>query len=309
MGDAVVALVCGAGFGVGLLLVVLGLRGVWRSPGELLPGGWSPPDRLRLRAGLAVGAAVALFALTGWPAAALFAAIAGFAAPTLVGAERRRREEVARIEAIAAWAEQLRDTIGASAGLQEAIAVTARVAPVEIRPAVQELAAGLRRAPLADQLRAFAHRIDDPTADQIVVALIMASERRGRHLGRLLGEVAAAGRDDVTMRVRTETSRAQVYSDAKVVSGIVVGMFAFLLLFNRTYLEAFDRLDGQLVLAAIGSLWIAALWGIARLSVIRRPPRILAPAATGDAGRGAGSGGARPPSPGRPVGVTRWGVG
>lgn len=275
MAELFVALLAGLGFGVGVLLVVLGLWGSVRSDYERSQRVVPRVDRWQLRSGLAaIGAVFALLA-TGWPVAIVLGAVGGFVSPTLIGAKRRRQTEIDKIEAIAAWAEQLRDTIGAAAGLQEAISVTAKVAPREIRPAVQELAAGMRRNRLSDQLRLFARRLDDPTADQIVVALILASERRGQNLSHLLSDVAEAGRDDVTMRIRTETSRAQIYNDAKVVTGIVLGMFAFMLAFNRDYLAAFDRIGGQLVLAVVGTLWAVALYGIAQLSVVRRPPRLL----------------------------------
>ncbi len=275
MADLLVAMVAGLGFGVGVLLVVLGIVGTVRSSYEQPLRTVPRIDRLQLRLGLAAVGVVLAFALTGWPVASVLAAAGGFVAPTLIGAKRRRQAEIDKIEAVATWAEQLRDTIGAAAGLQEAIAVTARVAPREIRPAVQELAAGMRRNRLADQLRLFANRLEDPAADQVVVALILASEKRGQHLTRLLSDVADAGRDDVTMRIRTETSRAQIYNDAKVVTGIVLGMFLFMLAFNRDYLAPFDRIGGQLVLGVVGVLWAVALYGIAELSVVRRPPRLL----------------------------------
>ncbi|MCP3992422.1 MAG: type II secretion protein F [Actinomycetia bacterium] len=276
MSQILVVMLAGTGFGLGLLLIILGLRGIEVPDATPRHGERFGLDRLRLRLTLAAFGAVILWALSGWPVGALLAASGGFIAPTLVGAKARRQASIAKIEAIAGWAEQLRDTIGASAGLQEAIVVTARVAPPEIRPAVQDLAAGLRRNNLSTELRDFAEKIDDPSADQIVVALILASERRGQNLTQLLSEVAASSRDDASMRIRTETSRAQTYSDAKVVSGIVVGMFLFMLLFNRAYLAPFDRVTGQLVLAVVGTLWAFALYGIAQLSVVRRPPRLLA---------------------------------
>lgn len=269
-------LLAGSGMGVGLMLVVLGLRGVERSRAEHRSRArLSDIDRLGLRFALAAAGVLAIWLLAGWPVGMILAAVAGFVSPTLAGAKRRRQVAIEKIEAIAGWAEQLRDTIGAAAGLQEAIAVTSRVAPTRIRPAVRDLAGGMRRNNLSVELRRLAEAVDDPAADQIVVALILASERRGQNLTRLLSDVAAAAREDATMRIRTETSRAQTYSDAKVVSGIVVGMFAFMLLFNRGYLAAFDRLAGQLVLAVVGTLWAFALYGIAQLSVVRRPPRLL----------------------------------
>lgn len=285
-----VVLMAGTGLGLGLLLVLLGLWGVPTPDPVLTPDSAITPDpvdpaqtwwrrlgfdRLPLRFGLAAGGALALLVLTRWPVGVLLAAVAGFLAPTLAGAARRRREEIERIEAVATWAEQLRDTIGAAAGLQEAIAVTSRVAPVEIRPLVRELAIGMRRNDLVSELRRFAAAMDDATADQVVVALILASERRGRHLTELLSDVATSAREEATMRIRTETSRAQTYADAKVVSGVVVGMFTFMLLFNRGYLDAYDEAWGQFVLAIVGCLWAAALYGIAQLSTVRRPPRLL----------------------------------
>ena len=292
MSQIAATLLAGTGSGLGLLLIIVGWRGVEVWPDAEGASRGRPRaarfgfDRLRLRFGLATMGAVVLWLVSGWPVAMILAAVAGFVAPTLVGAKRRRQASIAKIEAIAGWAEQLRDTIGAAAGLQEAIAVTARVAPREIRPAVRDLAASMRRAPLAAELRRFAARVDDPAADQIVVALILASERRGQQLTRLLSDVAAAAREDATMRIRTETARAQTYSDAKVVSGIVVGMFAFMLVFNRGYLAPFDTWTGQVVLAVVGTLWAFALYGIAQLSIVRRPPRLLAEGEATETARG-----------------------
>jgi len=274
----------GTGTGTGLLLIIIGWRGVETQSrtGRLRAAGGRVAerhvDRLRLRLALAAGGGIGLWLLSGWPVGIIASATAGFVAPTLVGAKQRRQAAIAKIEAIAGWAEQLRDTIGASAGLQEAITVTARVAPPEIRPAVQDLAGGMRRNDLSSQLRRFADLVDDAAADQIVVALILASERRGQNLTLLLTDVAAAAREDATMRIRTETARAQTYSDAKVVSWIVIGMFSFMLMFNRRYLEPFDSLLGQTVLATVAVLWALALYGIAQLSIVRRPPRMLASA-------------------------------
>lgn len=276
MSRILVVALSGTGLGIGLMLIVLGLRGVSVGGAPSLGRSVRRPDRFGLRLALAVGGAGLLWLAAGWPVGMLLAAVGGFVAPTLVGAKRRREQAIEDIEAIAGWAEQLRDTIGAAAGLQEAIAVTARVAPLRVRPAVQDLATGMRRRPLSVELRRFAATLDDPAADQIAIALILASERRGQNLTRLLSDIAASAREDATMRIRTETSRAQTYSDAKVVSGIVVGMFGFMMVFNRGYLDAFDRLTGQLVLAVVGVLWATALYGIAQLSVVRRPPRLLA---------------------------------
>jgi hypothetical protein len=232
-------------------------------------------DKLRTRLILGLIAGLVMWWLTGWPVAIVMATLAGAMAPTVMGASRRRRAAVDRIEAIASWCEQMRDTIGSAAGLQEAIVVTSRVAPAPIRSAVQDLASGLRRNDLSEELRRFATAVDDPAADQVAVAFILASERRSNNLTELLDDVAAAARADAEMRVRTETARAQSYNEAKVVSAVVVLLFGMLLLFNRDYLEPFGTFIGQIVLAVVGAMWIFSLSAMSKLSEIRRLPRLL----------------------------------
>ncbi len=150
------------------------------------------------------------------------------------------------------------------------------MAPREIRVEVNDLALAMRRESLPVLLRRFANAVDDPAADQVAIALILASERRGQNLVGLLSDVADAARQEATMRMRTETSRAQTYSDARAVTYIVLGMFGLLLVMSRGYLDPFDTLTGQTVLAVVGALWIGAFYGLAQLSTVRRPPRILA---------------------------------
>jgi len=273
--------VCGSGVAGGLMLVVLGIRGIEPPIETASTGGPSVKDRLgeieqaRLRVVLASVGAIGMGLLAPWPVAIVLAAAGGFSLPTLLGSQKRRHAAVAKTEAVATWAEQLRDTIGSSAGLQESITVTARVAPKEIRTQVQSLSLGMRRTQLSTLLRRFAHDVDDPAADQVSVALIMASERRGQNLTGLLSDVAEAARQEATMRMRTETSRAQTYSDAKAVTGIVLGVFALLLVVNRSYLSPFDSLVGQFIMGLVGAMWVSAVYGLAKLSVVRRGPRIL----------------------------------
>ncbi|MFV1989587.1 MAG: type II secretion system F family protein [Acidimicrobiales bacterium] len=276
-----VALMAGLVFGVGLVLIALGLRGAEVNPAAddsvaSVLSRVRDIDQIRLRVTLAILFAFLMWILAAWPVAILLAAVGGAATPTIMGAGKRRDAAVAKTEAVATWAEQLRDTIGSSAGLQEAIVVTSRLAPAQIRAQVRELALGMRRSPLSVVLRRFAEAVDDPSADQVAVALILASERRGQNLTGLLSDVAEAAREEATMRMRTETSRAQSYSDAKAVTLIILGVFGLLLVLNTGYLGAFSSLAGQLVLAGVGAMWAFAIYGLAQLSKVRRPPRILA---------------------------------
>jgi Flp pilus assembly protein TadB len=202
--------------------------------------------------------------------------LGGVVTPTIAGAKSRRQAAIDKTEAIASWAEQLRDVIGSSAGLQEAISVTADVAPMAIRPDVQQIKYGMLFEDLATLLRRFADRLDDPAADQIVVSLVLATTRSAGNLTDLLDETAASARAEASMRMRAEVARAQSYADAKVATFVVLGMFGFLLVFNAEYLEPYGTFEGQLVLGVVGFLWAAAVQGLAALAKVRRPERVLA---------------------------------
>ena len=236
---------------------------------------WRWPQRSGVRLGGAAAAGLAVAAVTRWPVAALAAGAAGFIAPSLLAARGQHAEAVARIEAVAGWAEMLRDVLAAAGGLEQAVVVTAPLAPPAIRPAVVRLAGRLDREHLAPALRAFADDLDDPTGDLVVAALVLAAERSPRRLGELLGDLAATARAEVSMRLRVETSRARTRTSVWIISGFT-GMFsAGLVLFARPYLSAYDDPLGQAVLALVVACYGAAYAWLGRATRANRPQRML----------------------------------
>jgi tight adherence protein B len=271
VGDvSALAALCGAGFGLGLVLVICGWRGV-ELPRPTRRLERHRVERANLRVGLAVGAAVVVGAATGWPVGAVLAGLAGWGAPGLLGGARRHSVAVGRIEAIAGWAEMMRDTMAGSAGLEQAIVATAPLAPVPIRAEVATLAIRLEGERLAPALRAFADEVADPTCDLVVAALILAAEHQAQRLGELLGSLAAAARDQATMRLRVEAGRARTRTSVKVIVGATGAFVLGLALFNRGYLAPYDTAVGQLVLLLVGSVFaIAFVW----LSRMTRPASV-----------------------------------
>src|SRR4051794_27568805 len=118
----------GAGFALGLVLLVAGLRcrEVLSMPERL---GATRPEILGAQLAAAVVAGLVGFLATGWPVRAVGTACAAWWASKLLGGTRRRRESIARTEAIAAWTEMIRDTISGSTAIQQALESTAEVGP------------------------------------------------------------------------------------------------------------------------------------------------------------------------------------
>lgn len=269
----------GAVTGAGLVMLYAALTGFdmpeirRHKPGQLV--GPAKMENLAVRVALAVVAGLLIMLLTGWPIAALMAAGGGFMAPTLLGSGATRKAKIARVEAIASWAEMLRDTMAGAGGLEQSIIASAGIAPVPIRPHVVRLAARLERDRLGPALRAFADELDDPIADLVVAALVLAADKNPRKLGELLGTLAKSARAEVTMRLRIDAGRARIRTSVKViatVTGLVIGAMA---VFNRDYMEPYGTLTGQLVFAVAACIFAASFYWLIKGSQFRTQDRFL----------------------------------
>jgi Flp pilus assembly protein TadB len=273
---ALVAVALGAGIGLGVLLVVLGLRGRAVFVRRVDHRSRRPDvDRLLLLAALAVAAGIVAVALTHWLVAGLLAAAAIAAAPRLVGAGSRTREEIARVEAIASWTEQLRDTMAAAHGLEQAIGASGPVAPAPIAASVARLAGRLEFENLPAALRRFADDVDHPTCDFVVAGLITAAEKEARDLTPLLAQLAECARDEAQMRARVWVGRARTRTSVRVIVGCVVLFAVGLFALDRAYLEPYDDAGGQVVLFVIGGIVAASFVAMDRMGRIALPERFV----------------------------------
>lgn len=269
-----IALILGAGVGYGVLLVVSGLRdtdGVRPAPRHFA----IQSPHLQRRVGLALGAAAVGGLLTRWPVGVVGAGLLGAFLPDIIGGKAARERAIARNDAVATWAELLRDSLSGAHGLEEVIVVTAPIAPAPIRDEVLLLAARVGHDRLPVALRRFADDLADPTADLVVAALVVAAEGSTRELGDLLGTLAASARDEAAMRRRVDASRARARSTVQIVTGVTAVMITGFLLFDRGYLAPYDEPLGQLVLALVAGFFGVGLWWLGRMARIPAPERFL----------------------------------
>jgi tight adherence protein B len=271
------AALLGAACGLGVLLLVLGLRGTEEpSAQHHWPQILRRVDRLALRLAAGGVASVGVGALTRWPVAALMAAGFGAALPSMLSDGRRSPAAVtARVEAVAGWAEMLRDTIAGARGLEGAITATAPVAPLAIRADVEELAAALHGTPLMVALRDFAGRVDDPACDFVVLALGMAAQHEGRQVGELLGALAQWAREESAIRMRVAVRRAPQRTGARIVVGTTLILPLLLMAVDGSYLSVYGTALGQLVLLMVGTCFAGGFLWMARLMRDPVSPRLL----------------------------------
>jgi Flp pilus assembly protein TadB len=274
--NAAAAVSLGGLFGLGVVAAIAGFAGLVpprpSSSSRVLSGG----DRLLTRATLTVVATTVVYAWTAWLVAAMFAGAAAALAPGVLDRRRVRRQAMARTEAIAGWAEMVRDTLAAAAGIQEALVTTAPVAPPPIRADVSRLARRLQSDPFSDALRDFAARLDDPVGDLVVAALLVAGERQAGNLRDILTAAATSARATATMRLRVETGRARTWTSVRVTVGVFGIVAVGLVTLDRPYLQPFDNATGQLVLALVGGLLVTSLLLLSTLAGQRAPERVFA---------------------------------
>jgi len=120
-----------------------------------------------------------------------------------------------------------------------------------------------------DALWQFADELEDPCADRVVCALQLAVTSRAQRMGDLLAALADSTRDEVALRLRIETSRASIRSGVRTVLMFSVAFAGGLTILAHAYLSPFDSGQGQLVLAAVGTLYGL---GLTLMVALARPP-------------------------------------
>lgn len=276
--DVLVMAALGAMVAVGLLSVVFSVLGIRLFPGFTRGAArvQQMSERLVLWILAAFVLAAAVWAITDWPVGGLWAFVGVMSVPLLRSKGHSAADEIAKVEAIATWSEQIRDTMNASAGLQQSLIATASNGPVVIQ---RELAAFARRAPRGDltgALEQLGVDLDHPAADLVIAGLVSATELDAGRLAPLLTRLASSIRDEAQMRVRIEVSRARVRTSMKIVGFFVALTMLLMVVVGQDLLEGYKTVVGQLWLLVIGGVVVLAIWTTRKLAEVPQPERFVA---------------------------------
>jgi len=270
------AAVAGALMAGGMAVAVVAARATPAPPpppARQRAGGVAPPGRIT-RIGVAGAAAVVALTATGSPAAAAAVGMVSGWLPAAVAGRRQHRTDEAVVEAIAAWTEMLRDAVASGRGIQEAVSLTAALAPEPLREATMGLRARSVRGPLAPALRIFADEVADPMADLVATTLTLAATREVRELADLLGALARTTRQRAALRLAAEAGRAGMRTTARAIAALTVGILVALVVLQPSYLAPYRSPLGQIVGVAAAAWFGLGFWGLARLGR-PAPPRRL----------------------------------
>ena len=258
------------------VLMVVGGGVVWSGVHD---GPRRPRRRSALRVPMMAAIASAMFvvAVSGWIVpSVVVGAIVGWSAN--VGRGRRAGVDVGveRTEALASWVENVRDVLHSGNQPVGAIGATTETCPPSIRPHVRSLFARLSAGQPAEvAFRRFADDMNEPLADLVAVGLLIAVSR-GAETEDVLSALAAQARHQADRRRIVEAERAPMRREVLMVSLVMCTLLGGVFLFARSsYLDAYDRVSGQVFLALILVGYGALLVWVGRLATFPQPSRFL----------------------------------
>ena len=274
----------------GCLLVIAGLRRrpvrepavsrpARRSIGELWawisrrpPGPAGRRRDLILLVALIIGFVVA--AVSGWLVMILVLPALTWALPVILRPPVDR--DVMLLEGLDRWVRNLASALPTGKSIPDAIRISGRTAPAAIREPLGSLITRLNnRWDSRDALMRFADDLDSPDADTVIAALMLAANRGANGAAVTLSELADSIQAQLKGRREIETERAKPYLVVRQVTVITVGTLAIAFLFAGDYFAPYATPLGQLLLAVLAALYLAALLLMRRRALPPRRQRIL----------------------------------
>lgn len=259
----------GAATGLGLWLLVAAARGsVHLVPTRLatLPGRIRRPPTRWLWA--VAGGAVLVAAATRLPALGLIVAVLGY-----VMLENRAGSSVPEItrlgDAVATWAEQVREGLDAGQHLRAAIIASTDYPPAELAGPLRRLVARLDVVSLPDGLWAMRAEVPHPALGPMIAALDVAYRRGAGDLPRLMASQVEATRQSAALLRDQHALRARHRRAMTLLLALFTAAISVLLVAWPAFLTPYRDLPGQLALAVIGGGVVLAVRALAAMS---RPP-------------------------------------
>ena len=199
--------------------------------------------------------------------------------------DRRADLERERIEGIAKWLEDLRDTLrGSSTGAEEALEQVAIRPPDAIADSLHRFVRRRRQGfRTEDALADLAEDLAHPVSDAAIAAIRMViggSTSSGRLYGTV-NALASAARDEVSARERIDRTRAIYQSSMQrlvIIGALLIGYLRFA---GGGLLQPYDTAVGQVVLLLPLGMWVGCVLWLRSLCKYELPPRYRVTGAEG----------------------------
>ena len=258
--------------GLGVLLIVQGLRGY-----DVLPKATTKsPVSLPLFAA-ALLAGIAVYTATGWPVAAVITALVVGASPKLFGGKQHSERVRQRSDAVAIFTEQIRDNMYTASGVTQAILDAASDPPEAIADELGTFIHRVRRNDnTVEALQQLGRDLDNPFSDMVIVVLSTAVIHSTDQTAPTISRLAETIREDQKWKLRIEVARAQIRTASKMITATFVVVAIYLYLVSPELLAAYDSFIGQVWLLVVAAMFAGGATLIGQLSKVATPARFKA---------------------------------
>lgn len=251
----------------------------WLRAGGL--GNVSPTQFVGVCFACGLGAAAIVFLVIGSTTVALLALGAGAYLPVAYYRSRRRTTRRARQQCWPEAIEMLAGAVRAGDTLPAAVSLVSERGPLPLRSAFRAVVADHRvSGDFVGALERLGAALADPTADRVVVTLVVAHRVGGRQLGQVLRTLGAFLRDDLTVRKEIVARQSWTLVAAKVAAA--APWLVLVLVASRPQgARAYDSVAGLFVLIGGAAATIVGYHLMVALGRLPEEPRVLSAALPG----------------------------
>ena len=256
-------LICGLCFGFGTLLVVdhsvTWMRFIKKNRQRPIVKNYA-----YLRLAISVVTAIVTFIATGWfvPAVGVGLLI-NFILSTLF---RRDTDSISIIEGLVSWTTLIRDTLKASAGINQALHLACQYAPAQIRQAVSKLSTELKSGYDAEEAFAnFRSALNCRSADLISVTLCTAIRGRVANVADLLSVLVEDANQQLEVAREIKAARSVVVSNIRTIILVIVGFSFGMAVLAKSYMLPYHGFYGQTVLVVVCGIYAFGIYLLIRL--------------------------------------------
>lgn len=199
------------------------------------------------------------------------------------------RERTRRLgETIEAWPDGLRDlvaSISAGRALPQAITAMAENGPAPLKRAFGRFPTLSQMYGVPAALELIREEMGDPTSDRVIEVLLMAYERGGPTVTRILTDLSEAVTQDLRTIEEIRTAELEQIINARVVFALPWLVLLIMTIRGDQFRDFYQSALGVVTVAIGAGLSLLGIWIVSRLSRDPGEPRVLSRRATVLGGR------------------------
>jgi tight adherence protein B len=235
----------------------------------------SPAQFVLASLGVGVVAFAATYFVTG---TALVALVPALAAATLPRSYFGRRRAARMRELQAAWPDGLRDigaSLAAGRSLGHALGTLAESGPPPLRAAFARYPTLARMLGPVAALEVVKAEVADPTSDRVIEVLILAQERGGPIVTRILEDLVIATTKDVKVLDEVESEGLEMKLNARAVLVMPWLVLVALTIRGGAFRDFYSSTAGLVVVLVGAALCTIGAWWIGRLGRSHEEQRVF----------------------------------